>query len=111
MRASYLADPGTEFSLKKTIQTSVVMTFLIMLLAVPIFLVIPRTALGLFGQTQVSSIGFSPSVTLGHMGNMLQNEEVVMRVEVRQGRDAVPPDVKWRGVAMEIGRASCRERV
>jgi protein-glutamine gamma-glutamyltransferase len=101
MRAAYLADPGIEFSLKKTIQTSVVMTLLIMLLAIPIFLVIPRTALGLFGQTQVSSIGFSPSVNLGHMGNMLQNEEVVMRVEVRQGRDAVPPDVKWRGVAMD----------
>ena len=101
MRAAYTANPGMEFSFKKTFQTSIAMTFFIALLAIPIFLVIPRTAFGMFGQTHVSSIGFSPSVNLGHMGNMLQNEEVVMRVEVRQGRDSVPPDMKWRGVAMD----------
>ncbi len=101
IRTIYLTNPKMEFSLKKSIQTSVAMTFFIVLLAIPIFLVIPRTSLGMFGQAQVSFIGFSPSVNLGDMGNMLQNAEVVMRVEVRQGRDAVPLDMKWRGVAMD----------
>lgn len=101
MRSVYLDNPEMEFSLRKSLQTAVAMTVFIILLAVPIFLVIPRTTLGMFGQTQMSSIGFSPSVNLGDMGNMLQNAEVVMRVEVRQGRDAVPRDMKWRGVAMD----------
>ena len=101
MRPAYLANPGMEFSLRKSLQATSLITLLIILLAVPIFLVIPRTALGMFGKTQVSSIGFSPSVNLGDMGAMLENGEVVMRIEVRQGRDAVTPDLKWRGVAMD----------
>ncbi len=101
MRPVYLANPEIEFSLRKSIQTAVAMAVFIILLAVPIFLVIPRTTLGMFGHSQMSSIGFSPSVNLGDMGNMLQNAEVVMRVEVRQGRDAVPRDMKWRGVVMD----------
>ncbi len=101
IRTVYLTNPEMEFSLKKSIQTSIAMTIFIVLLAIPIFLVIPRTSLGMFGQAQVSFIGFSPSVNLGDMGPMLQNAEVVMRVEVRQGRDAVPLDMKWRGVAMD----------
>lgn len=102
MRDAYLANPGQEFSLRKSIQASLVMALLIILLAVPIFLVIPRTALGMFGQTQVSSIGFSPTVDLGDMGDMLESGEVVMRIEVKDGRDAVSPDMKWRGVAMDM---------
>ena len=102
MRPAYLADPGMDFSLRKSLQATSMITLLIVLLAIPIFLVIPRSALGMFGQTQVSSIGFSPSVNLGEMGTMLENGEVVMRIEVRQGRDAVPYEMKWRGVAMDL---------
>ena len=101
MRPAYQENPAMEFSLRKSLHATGLITVLIIVLAIPIFLVIPRTALGMFGQTQISSIGFSPSVNLGDMGPMLENGEVVMRIEVRQGRDAVTPDLKWRGVAMD----------
>jgi len=101
MREAYQADPRQDFSFRKSVQASLVMAMLIILLAVPIFLVIPRTALGMFGQTSMSAIGFSPNVDLGDMGNMLESGEVVMRVEVKEGRDSVSPDMKWRGVAMD----------
>ena len=75
----------------------------IIVLAVPLFFMLPRVGgAGLAGnQGGVSAqSGFSDKVTLGGIGNIQQNDEVVMRVRV-EGQDGNKGGMKWRGVALD----------
>jgi transglutaminase-like putative cysteine protease len=80
---------------------AVSLLFLIFVLALPLFLVAPRSgaaALTRSGGAVPNFIGFSENVTLGQIGTLKQNDAIVMRVRVE---DAQPRDLRWRGVALD----------
>src|ERR1041384_6348209 len=83
---------------------SVVLLILIVILALPFFLIAPRTASSALrrGGNGVSGfIGFSDTVTLGQIGELKGNDEVFMHVRV-DNLGAVPPNgLRWRGVALD----------
>ena len=87
---------------------AVALLVLIFALALPLFLIAPRSgaaALTRSGGGSTTFIGFSESVTLGQIGTLKQDNAVVMRVRVE---DAEPPQgLRWRGVALDefTGRA------
>ncbi len=76
---------------------------LIFVLALPLFLVAPRAGSATIsrgGPGLTNFIGFSESVSLGEVGTLKQNDEVVMRVRVEE---PLPLDreLRWRGVALD----------
>lgn len=73
----------------------------IFILALPLFLIAPRSGAALLTRTgggPSNFIGFSESVTLGQIGELKQDNAVVMRVRVPF--DATR-DIHWRGVALD----------
>ena len=80
------------------------MTATILLLAVPIFFLMPRMAIGLYARparnTQMVS-GFTEEVTLGEIGTIKESDSVVMRVRLHESRSNLPSDLKWRGIALD----------
>jgi transglutaminase-like putative cysteine protease len=86
---------------------------LILLLATPLFFVMPRTSSATFTRTSgglSGFTGFSDTVRLGDVGRLQQSDEVVMRVRVEN-----PParSLRWRGVALDEfnGRVWRRSRL
>lgn len=75
---------------------------LIFALALPLFLIAPRSgaaALTRSGGGLSNFIGFSENVTLGQIGTLKQDNALVMRVRVD---DPEPPQgLRWRGVALD----------
>lgn len=75
---------------------------MILVLALPLFLVAPRSgsaAVTRIGGANANFTGFSESVTLGEIGNLKQDDAVVMRIRV-----ADPPpgrEIRWRGIALD----------
>ena len=75
-----------------------------MLLALPLFLIAPRTASSALrrGGNGVSGfIGFSENVTLGQIGRLKGNDEVFMRVRVESAPAIPASGLRWRGVALD----------
>jgi transglutaminase-like putative cysteine protease len=81
---------------------AVSLLILIFVLALPLFLIAPRSgaaALTRSGGALSNFIGFSENVTLGQIGSLKQSDDVVMRVRVE---DAQPQrELRWRGVALD----------
>src|SRR5215213_7958215 len=80
---------------------AVALLLLIFVLALPLFLIAPRSgaaALTRSGGAVPNFIGFSENVTLGQIGTLKQNDAIVMRVRVD---DTQPRDLRWRGVALQ----------
>jgi protein-glutamine gamma-glutamyltransferase len=88
-------------------------TILILVVAVPIFYLLPRVTLGRYqhpsGDTQFTS-GFSERVELGQLGTIKQSDAVVMRVKTDSAPSGLPADLKWRGLSFDYydGRAWMR---
>ncbi len=75
----------------------------IIVLAVPLFFMLPRVGGAGLGGSQggvSAQSGFSDRVTLGGIGNIQQNDEVVMRVRI-EGQNGRAGGMKWRGVALD----------
>lgn len=75
---------------------------LIFVLALPLFLIAPRSgaaALTRSGGGLSNFIGFSENVTLGQIGTLKQDDGVVMRVRIEDNQ--TPRDPRWRGVALD----------
>lgn len=75
---------------------------LIFTLALPLFLIAPRSgsaALTRSGGSLSNFIGFSENVILGQIGTLKQDNGVVMRVRLDDGEP--PPSLRWRGVALD----------
>lgn len=95
---------------------SVGLLVLIVVLALPFFLIAPRTASSALrrGGNGVSGfIGFSDTVTLGQIGQLKGNDEIFMHVRI-DNLGAVPPSgLRWRGVALDefTGKAWKKSRV
>jgi protein-glutamine gamma-glutamyltransferase len=71
-------------------------------LALPLFLVAPRSgaaALTRSGGGLSNFIGFSENVTLGQIGTLKQDDGLVMRVRVEDTQR--PRELRWRGVALD----------
>src|SRR2546423_1939398 len=83
---------------------SVGLLVIIVALALPFFLITPRTASSALkrGGNGVSGlIGFSDNVTLGQIGQLKRNDEGFMHVRI-DNLGAVPPSgLRWRGVALD----------
>ena len=74
---------------------------LILILATPLFFMMPRTTSATFTRSSgglSGFTGFSDMVRLGDIGNLQQSDQVVMRVRVEN-----PPaqQLRWRGVALD----------
>ena len=80
------------------------MLVLIFILALPLFFVTPRAGSAILsrgGSGLTNFIGFSESVRLGEIGDLKQNNQVVMRVRIEEPSPAREPGLKWRGVALD----------
>ena len=74
----------------------------IFVLALPLFLVVPRSgaaALTRSGGGPTHFVGFSENVTLGEIGNLKQDDDLVMRVKVEDAPTSAT--LRWRGVALD----------
>jgi len=77
---------------------------LIVVLALPFFLIAPRTASSALKRTGgglSGVIGFSDSVTLGDIGQLKRSDEIVMHVRVEDRNVAPAAGLRWRGVALD----------
>jgi transglutaminase-like putative cysteine protease len=82
---------------------ALVLLVLICVLALPLFLAAPRGAGGAFASSRRgvgNFVGFSESVTLGDIGTLKENDEVVMHVRV-EGAPEVVRDLRWRGIGLD----------
>lgn len=83
--------------------TAAVLIFFIICFALPIFFLLPRVGFAGLGSNPggvSTSSGFSDTVRLGGIGNIQQNDQVVMRVRIEtEGADT--NGLKWRGVALD----------
>lgn len=89
-------------SLKKFPATAVILLILITALAVPLFFAFPRVGGSGLGSslTQGKRVtGFSDSVRLGEIANILQSDEIVMRIRLENNENVQNP--RWRGVALD----------
>src|SRR6185503_9797845 len=89
---------------------SVGLLFLIILLALPFFLIAPRTAssaLKRSGGGLAGFIGFSDNVTLGEIGRLKGTDEIFMHVRLENSNGSALAGLRWRGVALDefTGRA------
>ena len=78
--------------------------FLILVLALPFFLIAPRTAssaLKRSGGGVSAVIGFADNVTLGAIGQLKRNDEIVMHVRVEDASNSPIAGLRWRGVALD----------
>jgi protein-glutamine gamma-glutamyltransferase len=84
--------------------TTLGITLLIVVLAVPFFFIFPRINRGSgrqpTGSTQFIS-GFSDRVELGQIGSIKQSDAIVMRVKTDRSGADTPQDLKWRGIAFD----------
>ena len=84
---------------------SFLLLLLIFGLAVPLFLIVPRTgstALARAGAGGTGYVGFSDKVTLGDVGRLQQSDRVVMRVRVEEAQGTPRRSLLWRGVALDF---------
>lgn len=80
------------------------MLVLIFILALPLFLVAPRAGSAVIsrgGSALTNFIGFSESVRLGEIGDLKQNNQLVMRVRIEDTDSTRGLGLKWRGLALD----------
>lgn len=81
---------------------AVALLILIFVLALPLFLIAPRSGVAALTRTSGGLghfIGFSDNVNLGAIGDLKQDDGIVMRVRIDDGQ--FPGDLRWRGVALD----------
>ncbi len=83
-----------------------------LIFAVPIFLIVPRGGGAQLVPSTERRIGFSDRVTLGEMGRLVENPEIVIRIRVDSPPGRLPAGLKWRGLALDVfdGRRWSRSR-
>jgi hypothetical protein len=81
---------------------AIALLFLIFILALPLFLIAPRSgaaSLTRSGGGSSNLIGFSENVTLGQIGTLKKDDDLVMHVRV-EGPQTLR-QLRWRGVALD----------
>jgi protein-glutamine gamma-glutamyltransferase len=95
--------PG-HTEVKRLPMLSVGLLLLIAVLALPLFLMVPRAGAGVFtrsGGGLGGFVGFSENVQLGEIGTLKENNQVVMHVRIEDAGNAQNPELRWRGVALD----------
>jgi transglutaminase-like putative cysteine protease len=75
---------------------------MIFVLALPLFLLAPRSgaaAITRSGSGPAHFVGFSENVALGEIGELKQDDAVVMRVRIDDNQPV--EDLRWRGIALD----------
>ena len=88
--------------LKKIPLTAISLLVFILFMAVPLFFTFPRVGgagLGSGSGQNNRLTGFSDSVKLGAIGQLLQNDEVVMRIKLDNAEYV--ENMRWRGIALD----------
>ena len=83
---------------------SIGLLLFIVVLALPFFLIAPRTranALTGSGNGLAGIIGFSDRVRLGDIGRLKTSDEIVMHVRLEANSAMLSKDLRWRGVALD----------
>lgn len=83
---------------------SIGLLLFIVVLALPFFLIAPRTrgsALVSSGNGLAGIIGFSDRVRLGDIGRLKSSDEIVMHVRLESNGARLNKDLRWRGVALD----------
>jgi protein-glutamine gamma-glutamyltransferase len=83
---------------------SIALLLFIVVLALPFFLIAPRTrgnALTSSGNGLAGIIGFSDRVRLGDIGRLKSSDEIVMHVRLETNGARLSKDLRWRGVALD----------
>jgi protein-glutamine gamma-glutamyltransferase len=83
---------------------SIGLLLFIVVLALPFFLIAPRTrgnALTGSGNGLAGIIGFSDRVRLGDIGRLKTSDEIVMHVRLETSGARLSKDLRWRGVALD----------
>lgn len=96
--------PGEVLLKSRFLASSVVLVLLMLVLSVLMFLFVPRMQMGFLragGGSAVHVAGFSDSVKLGEVGEILQGRGRVMRVRVDGDIGLLPKDPYWRGIALD----------
>lgn len=92
------------FPSRSLVVAAFAIALLILVIATPLFLLLPRSASFSqnrpLGNTQLVS-GFSDRVELGRGGTVGKSDAIVMRVMARSTGAAQPADLKWRGLAFD----------
>ncbi len=105
----------TRFPSLQMTRLTLAITLVLLILAVPLFVLLPRVTLGVYrrpsGRTQMIS-GFSERVELGTIGTIKRSGALVMRVRLGELPAETPANLKWRGIALDYydGRAWSRSR-
>ncbi len=100
----HIRAPGSHY----LISFSAIALISILVIAVPLFLAVPRISRG-FGRNGLLSTealsGFSDTVRLGEVAQVKLNPQIVMRVRVKfpheQGNQAERQALRWRGVTLD----------
>lgn len=95
---------GKSRALRRLPLAALCLLMLIFALALPIFFITPRfgaNALSMMGGGATSYVGFSEQMTLGDIGRLQQNNQVVMRVRVDDPEVERHRSLRWRGVALD----------
>ena len=103
-KRAYEENRNSPFSMKSYVNVALVITGLIILISIPIFVVIPRASFGLFRvdrHLDLNMTGFSDQLKLGDMGEIIVSSNILMRVKVDTDLENLPPDLKWRGIALD----------
>lgn len=84
--------------------TSIALLLLMISLAIPMFFTLPRVGGAGFGNNGnglSGFTGFSNSVQLGAIGQLKQNDAVVMRIRLDKANGGTFGNLHWRGVALD----------
>ena len=94
----------TGFPSATAVALTLVLAAAVILLAVPFFFLFPRAFPGVSFPPSghpVALSGFSETVALGAIGRIKESGEPVMKVRVDSAPARLPPDLKWRGIALD----------
>jgi transglutaminase-like putative cysteine protease len=81
---------------------AIALLVLIFILALPLFLIAPRSGAASLTRSSGGAsnlIGFSENVTLGQIGTLKKDDDLVMRVRVEGSQTS--RELRWRGVALD----------
>ena len=94
----------SKVSVARLSATAVTLLILITVFAAPLFFTLPRVGsagLGSNSENLSSVTGFSDSVTLGEIGQLLQNDQIIMRAKIDKNDRNNLSTMHWRGVALD----------
>lgn len=97
-----ISESSLVIKTRKVPAAAVALIIFIVILAVPLFFVLPRVGSAGLGSDQrgLAMSGFSDRVTLGDFGRIVENDSVVMRVKL-EGSAAITNNLYFRGVALD----------